>query len=86
MRTALSLVLQNCGRCKQFEAKGELPGMEPIMCPQPMELAHVDYVGMEVTVAAKEKPVVENVLVVVDYFTRFVQAYVMKNHTVHTTA
>ena len=25
MRTALFLVLQNCGRCKQFEAKGELP-------------------------------------------------------------
>ena len=45
MRTALFLVLKNCGRCKQFEAKGELPGMEPTMCTQPMELVHVDYVG-----------------------------------------
>ena len=86
MRTALFLVLQNCGRCKQFEAKGELPGMEPIMCTQPMELVHVDYVGMEVTMAAKEKPVVRNVLVVVDHFTRFVQAYMTKNHTAYTTA
>ena len=86
MRTALFLVLQNCGRCKQFEAKGELPGMELIMCTQPMELVHMDYVGMEVTVAAKEKPVVKNVLVVVDHFTRSVQAYVMKNHTAYTTA
>ena len=60
--------------------------MEPIMCTQPMELVHVDYVGMEVTVAAKEKPVVKNVLVVVDHFTRFVQAYVMKNHMAYTTA
>ena len=60
--------------------------MEPIVCTQPMELVHVDYVGMEVTVAAKEKPVVKNVLVVVDHFTRYVQAFITKNHTAYTTA
>ena len=86
MATALCLAIQNCGRCKQFEAKCQLPEMEPIVCTQPMELVHVDYVGMEVTVAAKEKLVVKNVLVVVDHFTRYVQAYVTKNHTAHTTA
>ena len=86
MRTSLFLVLRNYGRCKQFEAKGELPGMELIMCTQLMELVHVDYVGMEVTVSSKEKPVVKNVLVVVDHFTRFVQAFVTKNHTAYTTA
>ena len=51
-----------------------------------MELVHVDYVGMEVTVAAKEKQVVKNVLVVVDHFTRYVQAFITKNHTAYTTA
>ena len=56
MATALCLAIQNCGRCKQFEAKCQLPKMEPIVCTQPMELVHIDYVGMEVTVAAKEKP------------------------------
>ena len=60
--------------------------MNPILCTEPMELVHVDYVGMEVTVATKEKPVVKNVLVVVDHFTRYVQAYVTKNHTARTTA
>ena len=60
--------------------------MEPILCTQPMELVHIDYVGMEFTVAAQEKPVVKNVLVVVDHFTRYVQAFVMNNHTAHTTA
>ena len=86
MAMALCLAIQNCGRCKQFEAKCQLPEMESIVCTQPLELVHVDYVGMEVTVAAKEKPVVKNVLVVVDHFTRYIQAYVMKNHTAHTTA
>ena len=86
MATALCLSLQNCGRCKQFEAKCQLPGMEPIVCTQPMELVHLDYVGMEVTVSTKEKPVVKNVLVVVDHFARYVQAFVTNNHTAFTTA
>ena len=70
----LLTVISNCGCCKQFEAKGELPGMQPIICTEPMELVHIDYIGMEVTVAAKEKPVIKNVLVVVDNFTWYVQA------------
>ena len=86
MAMALCLAIQNCGRCKQFEAKSQLPRMEPILCTQPMELVHINYVGMEVTVAAKEKLVVKNVLVVVDHFTRYVQAFVTKNHTTRTTA
>ena len=86
MANALSLVIQNCGHCKQFEAKCQIPKMEPILCTQPMELVHVDYVGMEVTVAAQEKPVVKNVLVIVDHFTRYVQAFVTNNHMAHTTA
>ena len=86
MANALFLVIQNCGRCKQFEAKCQIPEMEPILCTQPMELVHVDYVGMEVTVATQEKPVVKNVLVIVDHFTRYVQAFVTNNHMADTTA
>ena len=52
-----------------------------------MELVHVDYVGMEVTVATQEKPVIKNVLVVVDHFTQYVQAFIVtQNQTVRTTA
>ena len=81
MANALFLVIQNCGRCKQFEVKCQISEMEPILCTQPMELVHVDYVGMEVTVAAQEKLVVKNILVIVDHFTRFIQAFVTNNHT-----
>ena len=86
MSQALLKAIANCGRCIQYEAKGQLPPMQPIMCTEPMELVHVDYVGMEVTVATDKKPVVKNMLVVVDHFTRYVQAFVTKNHTARTTA
>ena len=68
MSQALLKAVANCGRCIQYEAKGQLPPMQPIICTEPMELVHIDYVGMEVTVATDKKPVVKNVLVVVDHF------------------
>ena len=68
MSQALLKAIANCGRCIQYEAKGQLPLMQPIICTEPMELVHIDYVGMEVTVATDKKPVVKNVLVVVDHF------------------
>ena len=83
---ALVLAVSNCGRCKQFEAKPQIPGMQPIICMEPMELVHIDYVGMEVTVATQEKPVMKNVLVVVDHFTQYVQAFVTRNQMARTTA
>ena len=86
MSQALLRAVANCGRCIQYEAKGQLPPMQPIICTEPMELVHIDYVGMEVTVATDKKPVVQNVLVVVDHFTRYVQALVTKNHMARTMA
>ena len=86
MSQALVLAVSNCGHCKQFEAKPQIPGMQPIICTEPMELVHIDYVGMEVTIATQEKPVVKNVLVVVDHFTWYVQAFMTRNQTARTTA
>ena len=86
MSQALLKAVANCGRCIQYEAKGQLPQMQPIICTEPLELVHIDYIGMEVTIATDKKPIVRNVLVVVDHFTRYVQAFVTKNHTARTTA
>ena len=38
--------------------------MEPIICSEPLDLVHIDYVSMEVMAGIKEKPVMKNVLVV----------------------
>ena len=78
--------MRNCGHCIQFEVRLQKPGLEPIICTEPMDLVHIDYVKMEVTVGLKEKPEIKDVLVVEDHFTRYLQAYVTKNHTARTTA
>ena len=53
MSQALLKAVANCGRCIQYKAKGQLPLMQPIICMEPIELVHIDYVGMEVTVAKR---------------------------------
>ena len=62
MVQALVLAISHFGHSKQFEAKPQIPGIQPIICTEPMELVHIDYVRMEVTVATQEKPVMKNVL------------------------
>ena len=60
--------------------------MEPIICTEPMDLVHTDYVSIEVTMGVKEKPVMKNVLVIEDHLIRYTQAYITNNHTARTTA
>ena len=62
MSQALLKAVANCGRCIQYKAKGQLPPMQPIISTEPMELVHINYVGMEITIATDKKPVVWNVL------------------------
>ena len=78
--------MHNCAHCIQFEVRLQKPGLEPIICTEPMDLVHIDYVKMEVTVSLKEKPEVKDMLVVEDHFTHYPQAYVTKNQTARTTA
>ena len=86
MAQRMMLSIRNCEKCCIFEAKPQIPPMEPILCTEPLDLVHIDYVSREVTVGIKEKLVVKNVLVVEDHFPRYTQAYVTNNHTAHMTA
>ena len=86
MAQRMMMSIRNCPKCCIFEAKPQIPPMEPILCTEPLDLVHIDYVSMEVTVGIKEKPIVKNVLVIKDHFTRYTQAYVTNNHTACTTA
>ena len=60
--------------------------MKPLTCSGPGELLHVDFTSIEETVPLKEEPVIRNVLVLQDHFSRYVVAYVVKDETARTAA
>ena len=49
-------------------------------------MLHVDFTSIEETVPLKEEPVIHNVLVLQDHFSKYVVAYVVKDQTALTAA
>ena len=60
--------------------------MKPLTCSGPGELLHVNLTSIEETVPLKEEPVIWNVLVLQDHFSKYVVAYVVKDQTACTSA
>ena len=60
--------------------------MKPLACSGPGELLHVDFTSIEEAVPLKEDPVIHNVLVLQDHFSKYVVMYVVKDQTAHTAA
>ena len=60
--------------------------MKPLTCSGPGELLHVDFTSIEETVPLKEEPVIQNVLVLQDHFSKYVVVYVVKDQTACTAA
>ena len=58
--------------------------MKPLACSGPGELLHVDFTSIEETVPLKEDPVIRNVLVLQDHFSKYIVVYVVKDQTAHT--
>ena len=81
-----ALALKNCRQCLIFEADIQTLKLTPILATKPMDLVHIDFVKMEISGDLRKKPKTKNILIIVDHFTRFVQAYVTKDQTAHTVA
>ena len=58
--------------------------MKPLTCSGPGELLHVDFTSIEETVPLKDKPVIRNVLVLQDHFSKYIVVYVVKDQTACT--
>ena len=78
--------IKKCGRCRKYEAAPPVVPMKPLACSGPGELLHVDFTSIEETVPLKEDPVIHNVLVLQDHFSKYVVAYVVKDQTARTAA
>ena len=78
--------IRKCSRCKKFEAALPIAPLKPLACSGPGELLHVDFTSIEETVPLHEEPVIRNVMVMHDHFSKYVVAYVVKDQTAHTDA
>ena len=78
--------IKKCSRCRKYEAAPPVMPMKPLACSGPGELLHVDFMSIEETVPLKEDPVIRNVLVLQDHFSKYVVAYVVKDQTARTAA
>ena len=76
--------IKKCGHCRKYEAAPPIVPMKPLTCSGPGELLHVDFTSIEETVPLKEEPVIQNVLVLQDHFSKYVIAYVVKEQTAWT--
>ena len=78
--------IKKCSHCRKYEAAPPVAPMKPLACSGPGELLHVDFTLIEETVPLKEDPVIHNVLVLQDHFSKYVVTYVVKDQTAHTAA
>ena len=73
--------IKKCGCCRKYEAAPPVAPMKLLTCSGPGELLHVDFTSIEETVPLKEEPVIQNVLVLQDHFSKYVVVYVVKDQT-----
>ena len=78
--------IKKCGNCRKFEAAPPITPLKPLTCSGPGELLHVDFTSIEETVLLWQEPVIRNVMVMQDYFSKYVIAYVVKDQTACTAA
>ena len=78
--------IRKCGRCKKFEAAPPIAPLKPLACSGLGELLHVDFTSIEETVPLHQEPVIRNVMVMQDHFSKYVIAYVVKDQTTCTAA
>ena len=78
--------IKKCGCCKKFEAALPIAPLKPLACSGLGELLHVDFTSIEETVPLREEPVIRNVMVMQDHFSKYDVAYVVKDQMARTAA
>ena len=78
--------IRKCGQCKKFEAAPPVAPLRLLACSGLGELLHVDFTSIEETIPLHKEPVISNVMVMQDHFSKYVVSYVVKDQTAHTAA
>ena len=75
MRTQMMMSILNCVKCKVFEKREPKVPLCNIVAAEPMDLIHVDLLGLETTMDTQVTPSVQKILVITNHFSCHVQAY-----------
>ena len=86
MTKDLTNKVKNCARCKKYNGAPPIAKLQKLPCARPGELLHIDYTSIEETVGLNEQPVIRDVLVMQDHFSKHVVAYVVKDQMAWTAA
>ena len=78
--------VKNCEWCQKFEGAPPIAKLKKLPCSSPGEILHIDYTSIEETVNLNEKPVICNVLVMQDHFSKHVVSYLVKDQKARTAA
>ena len=78
--------VKNCTCCKKYEGAPPIAKLQKLPCSGPGELLYIDFTMFEETMGLHEEPVIRNVLVMQDHFSKDVVAYVVKDQKARTAA
>ena len=78
--------VKNCAHCKKYEGAPPIAKLQKLPCSGPGELLHIDFTMIEGTVGLHEEPVIRNVLIMQDHFSKHMVAYVVKDQKARTAA
>ena len=86
IRTQMMNNILNCNKCKVFERKDPKPPLCNITASEPMDLMHIDLLGLETTMNTKVHPTVVKILIIMDHFSCHMQAYKVEDKRAVTIA
>ena len=76
--------IKSCTCCLQHEGNLSKVPLHLIVSTAPMDLLHIDFTSIEMTMEPNRLPKVANVLVFQEHFTKHVMVYVTPNQTAKT--
>ena len=76
MAMEMQKTISDCERCIQHTGAQVKTPLQAILVTSPLELLHVDFTGIEMTMELDQPLYIVNVLVLCDHFMRHIMAYV----------
>ena len=86
MSNQMQQSIKPCTHCLQHEGNMSRAPLHLIVATGPLDLLHVDFTSIEMTMELNKLSKVANILVFQDHFTKHVMVYVTPNQTARTVA